>query len=190
MASVLWRMFVAQARFLKQLSHHLLQGNPWKNGGRFLQLYRCSMATMAIHETRGLILITLIIAHIHFLQFVNGRVTGAPRAPALNWVYLVELNSVPRLAKSKFGIYYLASFHQDSEFSRFLWDQSPIANCALGSWKSSWKAHCLLSTVSGGENQKNNFSGSEKLFFEICSWKGLPLQLRFGQLEKHLQYVS
>ena len=80
MASVLWRMFVAQARFLKQLSHHLLQGNPWKNGGKFLQLYRCSMATMAIHETRGLIhLITLIIAHnfwIHFLRFVNGRVTG------------------------------------------------------------------------------------------------------------------
>ena len=166
MASVLWRMFVAQARFLKQLSHHLLRGNPWKKGGKFLQLYRCSMATMAIHETRGLILITLIIAHIHFLQFVNGRVTGAPRAPALlNWVYLVELNSVPRLAKSKFGIYYLASFHQDSEFSRFLWDQSPIAN-SLPALNGVWR----------GKSKKQLFRLWKVVFWDL-QLEGSPIAI-------------
>ena len=95
---------------------------------------------------------------------------------------------------------------------------------------------CSQGCLDGGENQKNNFSGSEKLFFEICqlegspiaialwaagkapekltacsqrflegkikkttfqalkscflkfaSWKVLPLQLRFGKLEKHLK---
>ena len=34
---------------------------------------------------------------------------------------------------------------------------------------------------------KNNFSGPEKFFSKFASWKGLPLQLRFGQLEKHLK---
>ena len=50
-------------------------------------------------------------------------------------------------------------------------------NCALGSWKSTWKAHCLLSRVSGRENQKNNFSGFEKLFFEICQLEGSPISI-------------
>jgi len=53
---------------------------------------------------------------------------------------------------------------------------------ALGSWKrhlkSVWK-----------ENKKNNFSGPGKLFL-ICNWKGLPLQWRFGQLEKAPEKLS
>jgi len=66
---------------------------------------------------------------------------------------------------------------------------SPIAIALWAAGKAAEKLtacsqRCLAREI------KNNFPGFEKLFFEICSWKGLPLQLHFGQLEKHLQYVS
>ena len=63
-----------------------------------------------------------------------------------------------------------------------------LCNEALGSWKSTWKAQCLLPRMSGKENKETTFRAPKNCFL-ICNWKGLPLQWRFGQLEKHLQYV-
>ena len=41
--------------------------------------------------------------------------------------------------------------------------------------------------MSGRENQKTTFQAPKSCFLKFASWKGLPLQLRFGQLEKHLK---
>ena len=98
-------------------------------------------------------------------------------------MYLVELNCVPRLAKSKFGIYYLASFHQDSEFSRFLWDQAG-SNRGWGGGKAFPTPENFLE---GKSKKKTFFSLWKVVFSKFASWKGLPLQMRFGQLEKHLK---
>ena len=41
-----------------------------------------------------------------------------------------------------------------------------------------------LPALKGGENQKNNFSGSEKLFFEICQLEGSPIAIALWEAGK------
>ena len=44
--------------------------------------------------------------------------------------------------------------------------------------------------MSGGENQKNNFSGSEKLFFEICQLEGSPIAIALWAAGKAPQKLT
>jgi len=38
-----------------------------------------------------------------------------------------------------------------------------------------------------GKIKKTTFQALKSCFLKFASWKGLPLQLRFGQLEQHLK---
>ena len=62
---------------------------------------------------------------------------------------------------------------------------SPIAIALWAAGKEPENLPAITGVWTG--KSKNNFSGSESCFLKFASWKGLPLQLRFGQLEKHLK---
>ena len=49
------------------------------------------------------------------------------------------------------------------------------------------KAQLQWETLPTGKFQKTTFQALKSCFLKFASWKVLPLQLRFGQLEKHLK---
>ena len=74
-------------------------------------------------------------------------------------------------------------------FFEFAFGRFSLCNGAFGSWKKHLK-RSVPGPKSVWKGKEKQLFGARKIVFSICNWKVLPLQWRFGQLEKAPEKLS